>query len=75
MGGLCGFVIGAIVAAGVVVGGAGIFWIFVFGDNPWPPAAETLLVAVGLVAWLATTVAGVRIGIARTPSPRRTIPS
>lgn len=36
----------AVVAALGVVGAlAGVLWIFVLGDNPWPPAAEALLVA------------------------------
>ena len=57
VGGLCGFAVGAIVAAGVVIGGAAIFWVFVFGDNPWPPVAETLLVAVAVFALVVTNIA------------------
>lgn len=34
----------ALLVAAVVVGaGAGVLWIFVYGDNPWPKSAETAL--------------------------------
>jgi hypothetical protein len=29
---------------------AGVLWIFVFGDSPWPPSAEKILAAVFFVA-------------------------
>lgn len=37
----------AFVAAGA---GAGILWIFVYGDNPWPAAANTALMAAAVTA-------------------------
>jgi hypothetical protein len=36
---------------------AGVLWIFVFGDNPWPPSAEKALAAVFFVACLTLWVA------------------
>jgi hypothetical protein len=45
---------------------AGLLWLYVFGDNPWPLTAERLLPAVFLftflVLWMATIVAGYRTG-------------
>ncbi len=39
------------VAAGA---GAGILWIFVYGDNTWPQAAETVVMAFAALASAAT---------------------
>ena len=36
---------------------AGVFWIFVFGDNPWPSSASNLLTAVLLLACVILWVA------------------
>jgi hypothetical protein len=44
---VAGAVGGAIVAAGVIVIGASVFWLFVFGDDPWPSWAEVALVVAG----------------------------
>jgi hypothetical protein len=45
----------AIVAVLLAAAVAGGMWLFVFGDNPWPASASTvltaLLVLVGLAAW------------------------
>ncbi len=51
---------GAVAALGVVigVGGAllGVLWLYVFGDDPWPPSAEAILnLAIpisGLLLWV-----------------------
>lgn len=41
----------AVIIATVLFGAvAGLLWIFVFGDNPWPPAADTVLTAVLVLA-------------------------
>lgn len=39
----------------VTVGGgaAGIAWIFLFGDDPWPPWSQWLIMGVALVGMLA----------------------
>lgn len=36
--------------------GAGAMWIFVYGDNPWPPYADTLLVTGTLTFALAALI-------------------
>lgn len=38
-----------IAAAAAVSASAGVLWLFVFGDNPWPPVASTFLGAVFLL--------------------------
>ncbi len=47
------------VASGIT---AGILWIFVFGDNPWPAWYEkvflVLLALIFLTVWLASVIAG-----------------
>jgi len=50
----------AVVAAVGV--GAGIAWIFLFGDDPWPPAAQSFILALGAVAGLLTAAAAIWIG-------------
>jgi hypothetical protein len=55
---LCAFV--------VVAAGAGVFWLFVFGDDPWPASANTVLMGVAVIAsaltWIALVAAGYRFG-------------
>ena len=45
---------------------AGVLWIYVFGDNPWPSYAEQLLsivfVLTVLTLWIASTVLGYVVG-------------
>jgi len=44
----------ATIAAFMVFGAAaGFFWIFLFGDSPWPPATRTILLALFLLVFLA----------------------
>ena len=60
---------GVIVAAFVAAAGAGILWIFVYGDNPWPPSANTALMGlamlVGLFVLAALIALAHRVGKAR----------
>ncbi len=37
-------------AVAVVAVGAGVLWIFVFGDDPWPASANTVLMAMAVTA-------------------------
>ena len=53
---VAGAVAGAIVAAAVIAVGASVFWLFVFGDDPWPSWAEVALVASAYVAGFAVFV-------------------
>ena len=48
----------AAIAAFVVAGlGGGILWLFVYGDDTWPQAAETVVTLVAVVASLVTLAA------------------
>jgi len=44
----------------------GVFWIFLFGDNPWPPFAEKILfiimIFIFLIAWATFLYIGFTIG-------------
>lgn len=63
---LVGLVLGAL--AGLAVAfqafavAAGVSWLFLFGDSPWPASAERLLLGIPLAAGLATLCAGVAVG-------------
>jgi hypothetical protein len=57
----------ALVVSFVIVGMAGgVLWLFIFGDDPWPAYAETILAVlfalVFLTTWLASLIAGFIIG-------------
>ena len=41
--------IAAVVSAGV---GAGVTWLFIHGDNPWPDGAERVIMALSIVVAL-----------------------
>lgn len=45
---------------------AGVLWLFIFGDNPWPAYTGTLLIVLSmlvfLVIWLAVITAGFHVG-------------
>lgn len=65
------FGIPGIFAAGIVsiftMGAfAGILWLFVFGDNPWPASAQTILatsfVLVFLMLWIGIGILGYWVG-------------
>lgn len=51
------FIVAAIVTVVVTVAIAGVLWIFVYGDNPWPPFVDRyspmFIVAVLAITWLA----------------------
>jgi len=48
----------AAIAAFAVAGlGGGILWLFVYGDDAWPQAAETLLTSAAIMAFLVTLAA------------------
>jgi len=54
--GAAGLLLGAALAATIMLMGAAAFWLLIFGDDVWPAWAENLLVgvayAVGLCAFL-----------------------
>ncbi len=60
--GIPGFFVSGMISLLAFGAGLGILWIFVFGDNPWPPSSDgvlsILLVAVFLILWIASIVTG-----------------
>ena len=46
----------AVLAVAVFGAAAGVLWLFVAGDSPWPSAATTLLVAVFVLAFAASAL-------------------
>ncbi len=52
----------------------GILWLFVFGDNSWPAAVDTLLpillIVVLLALWTASLWGGYQVGKHREADPR-----
>src|SRR5512140_394019 len=64
--GVPGLVVALIAAVMVFAATAGVLWIFVYGDNPWPRAVETVLpiffFAVLLGVWVTIIAAGYYIG-------------
>ncbi|HEX7047758.1 MAG TPA: hypothetical protein VF275_09350 [Gammaproteobacteria bacterium] len=59
-------VIGSVFAGGV---GAGILWLFVHGDNPWPETAETVVMA--LVVVVAAVILAALVSTAYAYGKRR----
>ena len=61
-----GFLIAGTVTLLVLGASVGFLWLFVFGDNPWPPASEKnlsiVLVTTFLLLWVATLILGYLIG-------------
>ncbi|MDH3399033.1 MAG: hypothetical protein OEM81_14570 [Acidimicrobiia bacterium] len=61
---LLGILTGIGVTAGVMAFGAGIYWLWLFGDDPWPGWAEVALVAgaftIGLAVFVGFAVFGYR---------------
>ena len=72
--GVPGLILAAIIAVLAAGMAAGVLWIFVFGDNPWPPVVESVLPilvgAVFLVVWIAILVAGFMIGKRQEQKPK-----
>ena len=64
--GVPGFIASLIVAVIVSGFGAGVLWLFVFGDNPWPAFIDklfpALFVFVFLMAWLTFLITGYMVG-------------
>jgi len=60
------FLVSGIAAASLLAASAGALWLYVFGDNPWPAGAGTLLGAVfvlsGTLLWLALLAAAYMVG-------------
>lgn len=61
-----GLLLGALAAVFAVAAGAGVAWLFLFGDAPWPESVGWVLPAIGLgvfaIVLLACVVLGLRAG-------------
>jgi hypothetical protein len=71
--GIPGFFI-AVIATMFAFGGlAGMLWLFVFGDNPWPSSTGPILVTLGIVtfllSWMGLAGLGYRLGKRLEPDP------
>ncbi|NOT25017.1 MAG: hypothetical protein HOP16_02840 [Acidobacteria bacterium] len=69
----------SLIGGAMLLGAAtGVLWLFVFGDNPWPSAANTLLTTTFIIGTLALWLAQLAIAYAigktqeRRPSLNRT---
>lgn len=69
--GVGGTILGGLLAASIMVMGAGAFWLFIFGDDAWPGWAEAALVGVAYVVALVVLGAALREGWRRGAAPRR----
>ncbi|MEP7216036.1 MAG: hypothetical protein ABI782_07260 [Anaerolineaceae bacterium] len=71
IGGALGAAAGFLLACAFIIFGAGVFWLFIFGDDTWPSAAETALTMAAALIWFVAVVAGAIIGWRSTPEPVR----
>ncbi len=64
--GIPGLFVSGIISLVIFGVAAGTLWIFIFGDNSWPPSAETfisiLFVLAFLILWLTSIIVGYGIG-------------
>ena len=60
-----GVVSGVSVTMAVMALGAGVFWLWVFGDDPWPSWAERTLITSAFVSGLAVLTGFVVVGYRR----------
>lgn len=56
-GALSGLLLGALAALFVVASAAGLSWLYLFGDEPWPAAVDWVLPALGVVVFLVVLLA------------------
>ena len=60
--GIPGFFVAAIISVVVFGAAAGMLWIYVFGDNPWPAYVEKLIPGLLIITFLLLWVASMTIG-------------
>jgi len=62
--GIPGFFIALIISFVIFALVAGVFWIFVFGDNTWPSSTGPILTGILLLTFLVLWIATIMIGFA-----------
>ena len=67
---LAGAVAGFFAACVVILLGAAVFLLFIFGDDVWPSLAEAVLTGGAGLVWLALTVGGGIAGWQRAGAER-----
>jgi hypothetical protein len=64
--GIPGFIVSLIVSFALSGFAAGVLWLYIFGDNPWPAYTQTILIVlfafIFLTVWLASLTVGYIIG-------------
>ena len=60
--GIPGFFVSVIISFVVFGAVAGIFWIFIFGDNPWPSSTEIILPILFALTFLIVWITSITIG-------------
>ena len=64
--GIPGLFIALLISLGVVGAAAGLLWLYVFGDDPWPAAADAVLSTLAglsfLLTWVGLMFIGYRVG-------------
>jgi|ERR1044071_5027976 hypothetical protein len=72
--GIPGFFVAAIISLVVFGIGAGILWLYIFGDNPWPSSTEkvfsSLFILIFLVVWITSIIVGFMTGKKLEKDPR-----
>ncbi len=58
-----GVLLGGLAAWAVMATAAGVSWLYLFGDDPWPEAAGWLIPLIGLLAFLGVLAVGVVFGL------------
>jgi hypothetical protein len=59
--GVPGLLVSLVISVFLFGATAGVLWIFVFGDNPWPPSAKKILTTVFGIACLILWIAFMRV--------------
>ncbi len=58
-----GVLLGGLAAWTVMAMAAGVSWLYLFGDDPWPEAVGWLIPLIGLLAFLGVLAVGVAFGL------------
>ncbi len=64
-GAIWGALLGGFFALWAVGAAAGVFWLWLYGDDPWPESASIWILGIGLVVWIVCIWIGWNLGRAR----------